>query len=727
MAAGRVPDMAESGAFRGELHHAGRVTDDAHPRRRTVAGWLLVVLASMSAGVGLVASWADSSLASSSGFAARATAALADDEVNDLLANRLVDRFAADTRLATSARPVAVGLADAVLESDQFAGVFQAAVRTAHEQLVADRDDSVALALADAAPLVLPALAPDQADTITSSSDAVVAVVDDPALVNAAHLLSVADTISWVCLGLWLACSAGAVALLGPPRRGLRRLGTGLMVTGAVIGVGLVLLRLAAGAMVAPEVAGAVEALVRAFTAPLLAEAGLLLVLGAVVVVATSSRPPTVAVLSDQVRVRYAAWKDRRPAQVVAVAGALLLSWWLLVAPLDAVTVLARLAGLLLGAAVVLVVMGGVTRLLDRDRSIGPVQGAVRGFSTAALTVVTVVVVFATVATAALLPDASVPDPPVADPDRNGCNGSTDLCDRRLDQVALAASHNAMATTAAPGWFLAEQRLSVVGQLATGVHALMLDVYPGWRSGGVVRTDIRRKETLAAAEEELTAEGRAALARLSVTAGAVPDEGDDVRAYLCHGYCELGATDMIETLQGIDDYLAQNPEQVVVLIMQDYLTGEETEKVFEQAGVLDRVWSLSADEPMPLMRDLVESGRTIVVMSENHGGEVPWMPDVYAITEETPYDWPSAEAFTCEPARGGTDQPLFLVNHWISNNSSPIANARVANTTDELERRIEMCRTDRGRAPTILAVDFVDIGEVVPVVDDLNASGELAR
>ena len=719
--------MTESGAFRVDLHHAGQMTDGAHLPRRTVAGWLLVVLASVSAGLGLVASWADSSLASSSGFADRATAALAEDEVNDLLANRLVDRFAADTRLATSARPVAVGLADAVLESDQFAGVFRAAVRTAHEQLVADRDDSVTLALADAAPLVLPALVPDQADTISSSSDAVVAVVDNPVLVTAAHLLPVAGTIAWVCLVLWLVCSAAAVAMLGPPRRGLRRLGIGLMLTGACLGVGLVLLRLVAGKLVAPDVSGAVEALVRAFTAPLLAQSGLVLVLGVVVVVATSSRPPTVSVLADQVRGRYLAWKDRRPAQVVALAASLLLSWWLLAAPLDAVTVLARLAGLLIGAVSVLVVMGEVARLLDRGGATGPVQGAVRGFSTAALTVVTVVVVMATVATAALLPDASVPDPPVADPARNGCNGSTDLCDRRLDQVALAGSHNAMATTAEPGWFLAEQRLSVVGQLASGVHALMLDVYPGWRSGGVVRTDVRRKETLAAAEDELTDEGRAALVRLQVTAGSIPTADDDVRAFLCHGYCELGATDMIETLQGIDDYLAQNPEQVVMLIMQDYLTGAETEKVFEQAGVLDRVWPLAVDEPMPLLRDLVESGRTLVVTSENHGGEVSWMPDVYAITEETPYDWPSAEAFTCEPARGGTGKPLFLVNHWISNNSSPIANARVANTAGELERRIDQCRAERGRAPTILAVDFVDVGDVVPVVDDLNASGELAR
>jgi hypothetical protein len=721
--------MAESEVRGRGVQHAGRVTDDARPTRgRTVAGWLLVVLASLSAGVGVVASWADASLASSSGFANRATAALAEDDVNDLLASRLVDRFAADTRLATRARPVAVGLADAVLESDQFAGVFHAAVRTAHEQLVADRDDSVALALSDAAPLVLPALVPDQADTVSSSSDAVVAVVDNPILVTAAHLLPAARTIAWVCLFLWLACSAGAVALLGPLRRGMRRLGIGLMATGGVLGAGLVVVRLAAGAAVEPDdVSDAVEALVRAFTAPLLGQAGLLLVTGAVVVVATSSRPPTVTSLVAQVRARYEGWWGHRTLRAAAVVGALLLAWWLLAAPLDAVTVLARLTGLLIGTVAVLVVMGEVSRLLDQGRSTAAVQGAVRGFSTAALTVVTVVVVFASVAAAALIPRESEPSPPAADPDRNGCNGSTELCDRRLDEVALAGSHNAMATTAEPGWYLAEQRLSIVGQLASGVHALMLDVYPGWRSEGLVRTDIRRKETLAAAEEELTAEGRAALERLEVTSGAVPPEGADVRAFLCHGYCELGATDLVESLQEIDDYLSQNPEQVLLLILQDYLTGEETEQVFENAGVLDRVWPLAAGEPMPALRDLVDSGRTLIVTSENHGGEVAWMPDFYAIAEETPYDWPDVGAFTCEPSRGGTGKPLFLVNHWISNNSSPIPNARLANSREELEKRIAGCRTERGRAPTIVAVDFVDIGDLVPVVDDLNASGELAR
>ena len=37
------------------------------------------------------------------------------------------------------------------------------------------------------------------------------------------------------------------------------------------------------------------------------------------------------------------------------------------------------------------------------------------------------------------------------------CNGSAELCDRTLDRVAFAGSHNSMSTTSEPGWLFAEQ------------------------------------------------------------------------------------------------------------------------------------------------------------------------------------------------------------------------------------------------------------------------------
>src|SRR4029079_11205607 len=123
--------------------------------------------------------------------------------VNQLVAERLLDRFASDTVIRTSGRRAAVPRAQGLTSSAAFAGLFQSAVRTAHEQLVSDRDDSVVVALAGAAPLLDPTA--DPADPAAESvSPEVVAVVNSPVLVRLAHLLSAMDLVAWVCACGWL-------------------------------------------------------------------------------------------------------------------------------------------------------------------------------------------------------------------------------------------------------------------------------------------------------------------------------------------------------------------------------------------------------------------------------------------------------------------------------------------------------------------------------------------
>ena len=136
---------------------------------------------------------------------------------------------------------------------------------------------------------------------------------------------------------------------------------------------------------------------------------------------------------------------------------------------------------------------------------------------------------------------------------------------------------------------------------------------------------------------------------------------------------------------------------------------------------MDRVWPMTPTDPWPTLRQMIESRRDLVVLSENHGGEVPWMPAAYDVMEETPYEFASTEAFSCEPNRGGTGKPLFLVNHWIREpGHKPLDDAEVVNSREVLDDRLAECRKVRDRQPGILAVDFVDIGDTFAVVSDLN-------
>src|SRR3954464_8452089 len=56
------------------------------------------------------------------------------------------------------------------------------------------------------------------------------------------------------------------------------------------------------------------------------------------------------------------------------------------------------------------------------------------------------------------------------------CNGSAELCALRLDQVALATTHNAM-NAAADGFVEPSQQSGIEQQLADGVRGLLVDAF----------------------------------------------------------------------------------------------------------------------------------------------------------------------------------------------------------------------------------------------------------
>lgn len=81
----------------------------------------------------------------------------------------------------------------------------------------------------------------------------------------------------------------------------------------------------------------------------------------------------------------------------------------------------------------------------------------------------------------------------VAAPPSGGCNGLASLCDRRLDEVVFAATHNSMAAADEPGWLFANQRYPISRQLQDGIRGLLIDVHFGVLDPhtGRVRTDLR--------------------------------------------------------------------------------------------------------------------------------------------------------------------------------------------------------------------------------------------
>jgi hypothetical protein len=310
------------------------------------------------------------------------------------------------------------------------------------------------------------------------------------------------------------------------------------------------------------------------------------------------------------------------------------------------------------------------------------------------------------------------------------CNGHEDLCDRPLDRVVLPATHNAMSAPA-PGKFSSQQDAPIADQLDDGVRGLLIDTHYADRlENGRVRTYFGSREELRrqVAQDGGSPDAVDAALRIRARLGFA---GEGERGmYLCHTFCELGGTRLGSVLDELRDFLVANPNEVLVVINQDYVTPEDFVAAVEEAGVDDFAYRGPVDDDWLTLREMIDRNQRVVFLAENRAGAAAWYHLAYeSITQETPYSFSRVRQLTnperlpasCEPNRGPSDAPLFLVNHWITTDPVPLpSNAAKVNAYEPLLRRTRECRRLRKHLPNLVAVDFYRQGDLFGAVDTLN-------
>ncbi len=307
-----------------------------------------------------------------------------------------------------------------------------------------------------------------------------------------------------------------------------------------------------------------------------------------------------------------------------------------------------------------------------------------------------------------------------------GCNGHEELCERRYDEVAYAATHNSMSAATEPGWFTPDQPDGIVDQLDHGIRVLLIDSWYGQRTDrrGIVATaEKMREEAFDRARRTYGARTVDLALRARRAAGLEP--AGEVRPYLCHAMCELGSTSWVQSMRDVREWLEAHPREIVTLFVQDEVTPRDTAEVVERAGLLPYVHEPAADGAWPTLGEMVETGRRLVILMENRsGGDTwPWLMDGFDVVQDTPYLFKRPADFTCDLNRGDADASILLVNHWIDDWRHVPRNSAIVNARGVLEPRLEECREERGMLPNFVAVDYYDRGDLLAVVDDLNGVG----
>ena len=692
----------------------------------------LALLAAALGLAGLAATYVKLELAEPEPFAERAVEALRSEAARTVIAEQvaveLLERGSPDL---VASRPLVLAALEALLESDEFSPVLRRSAVTAHKVLFrAERD--VIVELEQAREALLPAIkgaSPELARHIPAdlrpriaeirASDAATATVRFAEGAAAAVPLLIAA-------GLALTI---AVALAADRRRALAA--TGLVLAGAA-GVGLVAMaalraqmlshagevgvlseddaRAAAGAAW-DALAGSLEDWLRVIGISAVAVAG-----GAFVAEAGVDR-------AAALRHAAAVISSGRPPRVIRLLRGLLL------AALGAL-ILARVEPVF---AAVIAVLGGALALLGLAEALSTIgrTGEVaiaRPRRRRHRLVAGVAALLVGIALAIALLSRGGPPAPPDSAEITACNGLQALCDRRLDQVVFAGTHNSMAAANRPGWFFANQVRPIPRQLRDGIRLLMIDPHYGMvDSQGRVRTDLRAEGTNRnRVARRLGSDAVTAAERLGGRLGLVPAEGRR-EVFLCHTLCELGAERMSSTLDELRDFLERNRSEVLVVFIESSVDPGDVEEQFEEADLEPYLAALRRDEPLPTLRQMIASGRRLAVFDEGDGGDSAWYQAGFLFVEDTRIRSLLRSPTACDPNRGSPESPLLLMNHWIDRFPPPPSDNRDVSQRRTVLRRVRSCRDARGDVPNLIAVDFYDRGDVIPAVGELNRQGAAAR
>ena len=315
----------------------------------------------------------------------------------------------------------------------------------------------------------------------------------------------------------------------------------------------------------------------------------------------------------------------------------------------------------------------------------------------------------------------------------SGCNGFASLCDRRLDQVTFAGTHNAM--SAGDDDFLFARQTGGIGRSARPgrprlpARPPLRRSRPGRRAHLLPRPPPTRRSPSRrelAPVAKMNPEQRQAVDRAFALAGAeLEHEGPQglpvpsvlrARRHLGAGRVRQPPRLPPGQPQRGRDPRARGPRR----------QPKDAVAVLEASHLADRAYTWVPGTPPPTLREMIKKKKNVLIMAEHHGGVRPWYQAAYGrILQDTPYKFASLAELeapaSCALGRGQATAPLLLVNHWLDTGLPNPNDARQGQRASmSSTARVDACERQRKRQPTILAVDFYSRGDLIKEVDRLN-------
>ena len=255
------------------------------------------------------------------------------------------------------------------------------------------------------------------------------------------------------------------------------------------------------------------------------------------------------------------------------------------------------------------------------------------------------------------------------------CNGSPDLCPKQYNEVAYLTTHNAF-NSDEDGLLFPNQTYNIASQLDDGVRGLMIDVY---------------------------------------------DYFGTPTAY--HSIFALGTIPLSDIFNDIKTFLDNNPDEVVTIILECYVTANDIEGEINQSGLSNYLYTHNL--VWPTLQNMIDDNNRLVIFSDvdDASSSQSWYHYVWDYAVETHYSVNAINDFTCDFNRGEPINDLFIFNHFVTDANLGYGLYNESNDVNAnpffINRALD-CQTQTNKFPNFVTVDYYELGDGLAVVDQLN-------
>ncbi|EGX95940.1 PLC-like phosphodiesterase, TIM beta/alpha-barrel domain [Cordyceps militaris CM01] len=269
------------------------------------------------------------------------------------------------------------------------------------------------------------------------------------------------------------------------------------------------------------------------------------------------------------------------------------------------------------------------------------------------------------------------------------CNNYVEFCTRRYSNISFVGAHNSPFVR--PGNSASNQALPVKVQLNDGIRLVQAQMQ--WPTNGT-------------------------------------------EPHFCHTSCDiLDAGPIDEWLTEVREWVDDHPYDVVTILLGNgnYSDASLYKPYIEKSGIQKYAYTPPL-LPMklndwPTLQDLILRGKRVIMFLDynaNHTA-VPWLLDEFSQVWETPFD-PTDTSFPCTVQRppdlkaDDAKDRMYLMNHNLNAEFnvfdiqllvpavSLLNQTNAADGNGSLGMAANNCRTDWGRAPNFLNVDYYNYG-----------------